>query len=127
MGGYIGRGQPVAAGGNSVETSDIVDGAVTADKLAPGAAVPDQDTHGGKFLTTDGTDASWATVAAVPDQDTHGGKFLTTDGTDASWATVAATTFPFYKADGSSDTIAITSGAFPFYKSDGSLDNIGVS
>ena len=101
MGGYIGRGQPVAAGGNSVETSDIVDGAVTADKLAPGAAVPDQDTHGGKFLTT--------------------------DGTDASWATVAATTFPFYKADGSSDTIAITSGAFPFYKSDGSLDNIGVS
>ena len=76
MGGYIGRGQPVAAGGNSVETEDIVDGAVTADKLAPGAV---------------------------------------------------ATTFPFYKADGSSDTIAITSGAFPFYKSDGSLDNIGVS
>ena len=46
---------------------------------------------------------------------------------DNSWATVAATTFPFYKSDGTSDTIAITSGTFPFYKADGTLDTIGVS
>ena len=46
---------------------------------------------------------------------------------DNTWATVAATTFPFYKSDGTSDTIAITSGAFPFFKADGSADNIGVS
>lgn len=36
-------------------------------------------------------------------------------------------TFPFYKADGSLDTIGVTNGAFPFYKEDGSQDNIGVS
>jgi len=45
----------------------------------------------------------------------------------ASGASASATTFPFYKADGTSDTIAITSNQFPFYKADGTLDNIGVS
>jgi hypothetical protein len=40
---------------------------------------------------------------------------------------VISTIFPFYKADGTSDTIAITSGEFPFFKADGSADNIGVS
>jgi len=62
MSGYIGKGQPVAVEDGSVETDDIVDGAVTAAKLAAGAAVPSQSTHSGKFLTTDGSDASWATV-----------------------------------------------------------------
>ena len=33
MAGYVGRGQPVAVDDNSVETSDIIDGAVTDDKL----------------------------------------------------------------------------------------------
>jgi len=41
MGGYIGRGQPVAAGGNSVETSDIVDDAITNDKIATNAVTGD--------------------------------------------------------------------------------------
>ena len=49
---------------NSVTVSEIQDGAVTAAKLAPGAAVPDQTGHAGQFLTTDGTTADWATVAA---------------------------------------------------------------
>ena len=47
---------------NSVTVSEIQDGAVTAAKLAPGAAVPDQSGHAGQFLTTDGTTADWATV-----------------------------------------------------------------
>ena len=33
MAGYLGQSQPVAAGNNSVETVDLVDGAVTDDKL----------------------------------------------------------------------------------------------
>ena len=37
------------------------------------------------------------------------------------------TALTFYKADSTSDTIAITSGTFPFYKADGSSDTIGVS
>jgi hypothetical protein len=76
--GYIGNGpyQGVLTGGNiqdgTVETTDLADGAVTtakindgavtAGKLAAGAAVPDQTGQSGKFLTTDGTNASWATI-----------------------------------------------------------------
>ena len=41
MGGYIGRGQPVAAGGNSVETADIIDDAVTNAKIATNAVTGD--------------------------------------------------------------------------------------
>jgi hypothetical protein len=51
-------------------------------------ALPSQETHNGQFLTTDGTNASWATVDALPPQATHADKFLRTDGTAAYWATV---------------------------------------
>ena len=50
--------------------------------------LPSQTGHSGEFLTTDGTDASWAAVDALPSQTGQSGKFLTTDGTDASWASV---------------------------------------
>lgn len=49
-----------------VETADIADGAVTSDKLAAGAAVPSQTGNAGKFLTTDGTNSSWATIPEQP-------------------------------------------------------------
>ena len=52
---------------NSVTVSEIQDGAVTAAKLAPGAAVPDQSGHAGQFLTTDGTTADWANTGAIND------------------------------------------------------------
>lgn len=51
-----------------------------------GSSLPDQTGHSGEFLTTDGTDASWAAVDALPSQTGQSGKFLTTDGTDASWS-----------------------------------------
>ena len=51
-----------------------------------GSGLPDQTGHSGEFLTTDGTDASWAAVDALPSQTGHSGEFLTTDGTDASWS-----------------------------------------
>ena len=72
----------------------------------------------------------------VPGDGTVGIAKLSTSGTassstflrgDNTWASVAATAFPFYKADGSLDSITIASGNFPFYKADGTLDNIGVS
>ena len=50
--------------------------------------IPAQSGNNGKFLTTDGTDVSWATVDALPSQTSQSGKFLTTDGTSASWANV---------------------------------------
>lgn len=52
--------------------------------------VPDQSGQSGKFLTTNGTSSSWATVDALPSQSGNAGKYLTTDGTSASWATVSA-------------------------------------
>lgn len=81
---------------NSVSTASIQNGAVTSVKLAAGAAVPTQTGQTGKYLTTDGTTASWATVNSLPTQASQSGKYLTTDGTNASWATVSTT-----PADGS--------------------------
>jgi hypothetical protein len=49
---------------------------------------PSQTSQSGKYLTTDGSVLSWATVDALPSQTGNSGKFLTTDGTDASWATL---------------------------------------
>jgi len=54
--------------------------------LDESAILPDQDGNAGKYLTTDGTDASWSAI--LPDQDGNVGKYLTTDGTDASWSTI---------------------------------------
>ena len=53
-------------------------------------SLPSQTSNSGKFLTTDGTSASWATLNALPTQTGNAGKFLTTDATTASWATLTA-------------------------------------
>ena len=52
--------------------------------------------NAGKYLKTDGTSSSWATVDALPAQTLQNGKYLITDGTAASWVTPT--------------TIALTSG-----------------
>ncbi len=54
------------------------------------ALVPSQTGNTGKFLTTDGTSVSWASVDALPTQTGNAGKYLKTDGTTASWADVTA-------------------------------------
>ena len=51
---------------SSITTAKIADSAVTAVKLAPGAAVPDQSGHNGKYLTTDGSTASWGQLDLSP-------------------------------------------------------------
>ena len=89
---YIG-GKPAR---NTLQTADIANGIVTADKVAADVAtqaeldakVPSQSGHSGKYLTTDATNSSWASVDALPAQSGHSGKFLTTDATTSSWATV---------------------------------------
>ena len=74
---------------SSIATADITDGAVTAAKLAAGAAVPSQSGQSGKYLTTNGTTASWGTItaptpAAVSDQaNTSTGYFDLPAGTTA--------------------------------------------
>jgi len=52
------------------------------------AVYPSQTSNSGKYLTTDGSITSWATVDALPSQTNNSGKYLTTDGTTASWDTI---------------------------------------
>jgi hypothetical protein len=50
------------------------------------AVYPTQTGQTGKYLTTDGSATSWATVDALPAQANNSGYYLTTNGTAASWA-----------------------------------------
>jgi len=57
-------------------------------QLAAKAVYPNQATNSGKYLTTDGTATSWATVDALPSQSGNSGYYLTTNGTAATWAAI---------------------------------------
>ena len=54
--------------------------------------IPTQTGNSGKFLTTDGSAVSWATVDTLPSQTSQSGKYLTTNGTTASWASISVPT-----------------------------------
>lgn len=59
-----------------------------------GAFLPTQTGHTGEFLTTDGTDASWAAVTgsgSLPDQSGHTGQYLKSNGTAADWSGISHT------------------------------------
>lgn len=61
--------------------------------------LPSQTGQSGKFLTTDGSSASWATVDALPSQSGQSGKVLSTNGTTASWETPTTITFRTWGAN----------------------------
>jgi hypothetical protein len=57
------------------------------------SGLPSQSGNSGKYLTTNGSAASWATLNALPTQTGYSGYLLTTNGTTASWSqTVTALT-----------------------------------
>lgn len=56
--------------------------------------VPSQSGNSGKYLTTDGTTSSWASVDALPSQTGNSGKYLTTNGSAASWSTIVTDPTP---------------------------------
>lgn len=60
-------------------------GAVTIDETD---ILPSQSGNYGKFLTTNGVNASWATVDALPSQTGNNNKYLKTNGTTASWENI---------------------------------------
>jgi hypothetical protein len=76
---------PTAAAGTS--TTQLATTAFVAG-TAFSSALPAQTGNSGKFVTTDGTTASWADT--LPSQTSNSGKFLTTNGTAASWGAVPA-------------------------------------
>ena len=55
--------------------------------------LPSQSGQSGKFLTTNGSAASWATVDALPSQTGQSGKVLGTNGSTASWEEPTTVTF----------------------------------
>ena len=68
--------------------------------------LPSQTSQSGKFLTTNGTSASWANVDALPSQSGNSGKYLTTNGSTASWETI--NTSPTFTYDSSTETLTIS-------------------
>ena len=76
----LGSALPILSGGTGQTTATT----------AFNALAPSQTSNTGKYLTTNGTDTSWATVDALPSQTGQSGKYLTTNGTTASWDTVSA-------------------------------------
>lgn len=76
----LGSALPIGSGGTGQTTATT----------AFNALAPSQTSNTGKYLTTNGTDTSWATVDALPSQTGQSGKYLTTNGTVASWDTVSA-------------------------------------
>jgi len=58
------------------------------------AVYPVQTSQSGKYLTTDGTSTSWATVDALPAQANNSGYYLTTNGTLASWQPIVTDATP---------------------------------
>lgn len=80
-GGVLNVGTPTADA--HATTKKYVDDSVA-------AVIPSQTGNSGKYLTTNGTAVSWATVDALPSQTGNSGKYLTTNGTTASWDALAA-------------------------------------
>lgn len=73
--------------------------------VGSGASLPTQTGNSGKYLTTDGSNPSWATVDALPTQTGNSGKYLTTNGSIASWATLNLTSLSATGATGQSGTV----------------------
>lgn len=82
--------------GNQVDSSGTlgVGGGGTSGTTATAgfnALAPSQTSNSGKYLTTDGTNTSWANVDALPSQTGNSGKYLTTNGTTALWSSSLVT------------------------------------
>lgn len=93
-------------------------------------SLPSQTSNSGKYLTTDGTTASWATVQALPTQTSNNGKFLTTDGTTASWATLTASLLSGGTISSTilgNSTVYIGSTAVALNRATGNLGLTGIS
>lgn len=86
-------------------------------------SLPTQSGNSGKFLTTNGTTASWAnTPTEIPAQSGNSGKFLTTNGTSVSWGSIGngtititqgSTTKSFTMNQSTNDTITLSQGYAP--------------
>lgn len=88
-------GTPLAPTAASGTSSTQIATTAFVQQVALNNQLPSQTGNAGKYITTDGTNASWADVPdEIPSQTGHSGEFLTTDGTTLSWGAVAAQVYP---------------------------------
>jgi len=78
-------GAEAAASGDGGIAYDNTSGEFTYTPPVTGDSLPSQTDNSGKFLTTDGTDASWATVAAGAGYEIGDGLELTDPVTTVTW------------------------------------------
>lgn len=88
--------------GTTIKTLDDVD------ELLTGSGIPSMASNSGKFLTNNGSAASWVAISQVPSQTGNAGKYLKTDGTNATWA--SNTTAQTISTIASASTIAPDAG-----------------
>lgn len=88
-------GTPLAPTATSGTNNTQIATTAFVQQVALNNQLPSQSGNAGKYITTDGTNASWAAVPdEIPSQTGHGGEYLTTDGSTLSWGAVAAQVYP---------------------------------
>lgn len=108
-------GNKITGAGDPVDAQDLVTKAVLT-ATAFSSALPSQTGNAGKFVTTDGSNASWQSV--YPTQTGNAGKVLGTDGSQTAWVNgglltrSARTSNTQLGAADSGKFIDITSGTF---------------
>jgi hypothetical protein len=102
------------SGGATIWTRDDVD------ELLTGSGIPSMTSNSGKFLTNNGSVASWGVVSQVPSVTGNSGKYLYTDGSTASWrnpnfvpAVTSVTSSATITPDAGSDLTVVTALAVP--------------
>lgn len=93
-----GEGTTMIYSWEQVNVQPAAQGGVTSVNGRTGAVVvsevPSMSNQSGKFLTTNGSSASWAAVPTLPSQTGNAGKFLHTNGTTASWQVAGGSSLP---------------------------------
>ena len=86
-------------------------------KLADNNKFPSQSGNSGKYLTTDGSAVSWASVDALPSQTGNSGKYLTTNGSAASWDSINVPDITYGNTDLTPGVSSLSTGSiYLFYE-----------
>ena len=86
-------------------------------KLADDNKFPAQSGNSGKYLTTNGSAVSWASVDALPSQTGNSGKYLTTNGSAASWDSINVPDITYGNTDLTPGVSSLATGSiYLFYE-----------
>lgn len=86
----------------------------------------DSPTSANTALVWNGSAFIWGTSGSLPSQTGNAGKFLTTDGTNASWGNLP-TQLPIITRSGTTVDVAVANGYLPILTHNGSTVNVAVS